>query len=241
MRTAEPPTPESKAVRAYLHDLEADIFKYLAAKSLLVGEDSPDLVAVIFKTTDLVQHKFWAYFDPESFGLTGTAESEVLGQVIPGTYEQLDVLLGELLEATDPETSVIVLSDHGAGPWLPGGFGGIVKEYIQKSFHSDYSGNHRLNGMAAFSGPSFRFTEDALNAWGEDVTPTILHAFGLPSANDMGGRTLVETFTERTLGDESLATVVSYGPPPPLVEFETIEAKTDEEMLERLKTLGYVE
>jgi len=234
-------TEENKRIKAYLHDLEADIFKYLAAKSLLAAEDPPDLVAIVFKVTDLVQHKFWGFFDPQSFGLNSTPESEVMGQVIPGTYEQLDVLLGDLLDTSGPETSVIVLSDHGAGPWVSGGIGGFVKTFIQRSFHPDYSGNHRLNGMASFSGPKFRSSDVSLDAWGEDIAPTILYYFGLPVADDMTGRALVSVFDESVRDNRQLATVTSYGAPSELVDPGASGSETDEQILERLKSLGYVE
>ena len=234
-------TEENKRIRAYLHDLQADIFKYLVAKSFLAAEDPPNLVAVVFMTTDLVQHKFWGFFDPQSYGLNSTPESEVVGQVIPGAYEQLDVLLGELIETSGPETSVIVLSDHGAGPWVAGGIGGFVKKFIQRSIHPDYSGNHRLNGMASFSGPMFRSNDVLLEAWGEDIAPTILTFFGLPVADDMVGRPLVEVFDEGIRSERPLAPVTSYGPPSQLVDPETGGSETDEEMLERLKSLGYVQ
>ncbi len=205
-------TEENKRIRAYLHDLRADIFKYLAAKSLLVAEDPPSLLAVVFMTSDLVQHKFWGFFDPQSFGLNSTPESEVLGQVIPGAYEQLDLLLGELIETAGSETSVIVLSDHGAGPWVAGGIGGFVKKFIQRSFHPDYSGNHRLNGMASFSGPMFRSSDVPLEAWGEDIAPTILKFFGLPVADDMGTDLGIgmSVLMKSIRGEESLSQVSSY-------------------------------
>ena len=52
-----------------------------------------------------------------SFAVTGTdGEARTLRNAIPGVYEAVDGALGEILEATGPETVVMVVSDHGFGP-----------------------------------------------------------------------------------------------------------------------------
>lgn len=72
-----------------------------------------------------------------------------------------------------------------------------------------------------------------------DITPTVLYAVGLPVARDMAGRPLVELFG----GERAPQWVDTYesgraGRSATDVEDEATEA--DDEMLERLRALGYV-
>ncbi len=69
-----------------------------------------------------------------------------------------------------------------------------------------------------------------------DLTPTVLYALGLPVARDMAGRPLVGLFS----APREVEWVASYETPgeqPPAGE----EDPADEEYLERLRALGYVD
>lgn len=81
----------------------------------LAGAEATDLFMTVFGSTDHVQHNFWSARHQGAQG----AEVE---DVIDFTYERVDREIGRLLdERADAETTVIVLSDHGAGP-CKGGF-----------------------------------------------------------------------------------------------------------------------
>lgn len=81
----------------------------------LAGAEPTDLFMTVFGTTDHVQHNFW------SARRQGGGGTEV-DDVIHFTYERVDREIGHLLdECADAQTTVIVLSDHGAGP-CKGGF-----------------------------------------------------------------------------------------------------------------------
>lgn len=76
-----------------------------------------DLFTIVFMATDEVQHTFWHCLDaPE-----GSPEASYR-HAIRNVYQRIDQAIGAFLEqiATDDdkrETTVIVLSDHGAGPF----------------------------------------------------------------------------------------------------------------------------
>ena len=75
-----------------------------------------DLLSVIFYEPDRVQHFFWQH-------LTGTGPPEVAPAVIEeiasharAIYRDLDVAVGELRQASGPDTVTFIISDHGFGP-----------------------------------------------------------------------------------------------------------------------------
>jgi len=80
-----------------------------------------DLVMVHLFAVDQVQHYFRHYMDP-AHPLHDPEGARLLGGVIEEIYRTADDLVGELLADLPPETPLVVLSDHGAGPlssrWL---------------------------------------------------------------------------------------------------------------------------
>jgi len=71
------------------------------------------VVTTVFDTTDRVQHMFYRYLDPThpaNAGKDTTRHADAIGQV----YERMDRILGRLLPLTaDPDTVLMVISDHG--------------------------------------------------------------------------------------------------------------------------------
>ena len=63
---------------------------------------------------DSTQHLFWKYHQPESFGEIPRKDLDRYGGVVTQAYEQSDRALGQMLAAAGPDTSVMVISDHGA-------------------------------------------------------------------------------------------------------------------------------
>jgi hypothetical protein len=72
-----------------------------------------------------------------------------------------------------------------------------------------------------------------------DVAPTILHALGIPVANDLDGRVVEALFAPGTLATRPVRSVESYG-----LKGASSSPRggqpLDEEMIERLRSLGYV-
>jgi len=59
-------------------------------------------------------------------------------------------------------------------------------------------GNHRLYGIFLAYGPGIKKGHKIENAKIYDITPTILHIFGLPIPNDVDGKVLTEIFEENS-------------------------------------------
>jgi predicted AlkP superfamily phosphohydrolase/phosphomutase len=81
----------------------------------MLENDAYDLFVVVFGATDRAQHDFWRHFDP-GFPTHDPAEADRFGSVILEVYQEADRAVGRLLEAVPEETTVLVMSDHGAGP-----------------------------------------------------------------------------------------------------------------------------
>jgi len=70
------------------------------------------VVACWFQTTDSIQHMFFRYLDKEHPALAcgQTAKS---AQVIEDLYQQMDDLLGRIMEKLGSRDELVVMSDHG--------------------------------------------------------------------------------------------------------------------------------
>jgi len=92
----------------------------LATLETLAARSSADFVAVYFSGIDVVQHVTWKHMDPayEPFPDEGPRE-EAFSGVIPAYYRFADRLLARVLELAPDDATVIVVSDHGAGPMEP--------------------------------------------------------------------------------------------------------------------------
>jgi predicted AlkP superfamily phosphohydrolase/phosphomutase len=71
-----------------------------------------------------------------------------------------------------------------------------------------------------------------------DVPPTVLYAIGLPVAEDFAGRARTEIFTEAFRSAHPLQTVPTWGKP---AEGENRASDVDEELVDQLRALGYIE
>ncbi|MFB3881425.1 MAG: alkaline phosphatase family protein [Armatimonadota bacterium] len=87
----------------------------LAAALHLMRAREWDFFMVVFSAVDSVQHCFWKYMDPDSAGATDE-ERRRFADAIPSTYVAMDHAIGRIREALPADTTVIVMSDHGAGP-----------------------------------------------------------------------------------------------------------------------------
>jgi predicted AlkP superfamily phosphohydrolase/phosphomutase len=73
----------------------------------------PDFFMVVYRATDVVQHIFWKYYDPNHPLHPG--KSDGLETAIYEVYKEVDTAVGRITKTLDDDTSVIVISDHGAG------------------------------------------------------------------------------------------------------------------------------
>lgn len=74
-----------------------------------------DFFMTIFGALDVVQHAYWQYTD-QGFTSISQEDRKRYGHVIRDMYMEMDSVLGELLSQLPGDTSVMLMSDHGAGP-----------------------------------------------------------------------------------------------------------------------------
>jgi predicted AlkP superfamily phosphohydrolase/phosphomutase len=252
-KDGQPPSLDFLVYDRFIRAWSRDRFYLDAAERTLNDGPLPETFFLYLRGTDDVQHGFWKFMEPEAFKprvgadgkpVAGTvdvpaADVAAFGKVIERYWQWTDEEVGKLLAhyAKTPPI-VIVCSDHGAGPAV-GENGVDVPEYLH------LSGSHRIDGVVLASGPGIRRSKDAkgveiAGATIYDIAPTILHALGLPLGRDMDGKVLTGVFEEplATRADEWVdthdAARPSAAPAPALPE------NVDEQMLEHLRSLGYI-
>ena len=88
-------------------DVHLDIYEFLVKKY------RPYFTSFYLNQIDALSHRFWRYYEPHLFRDVTEAEVEQYGDMIPRTYETADRAIGRLMELTDKDTLIVILSDHG--------------------------------------------------------------------------------------------------------------------------------
>jgi phosphatidylserine decarboxylase len=142
------------------------------------------------------------------------SDLEARRTVLARTYTALDRLLARLMEL--PDRSVVLVA------W-PGRIGGASP------------GRLAVSGPGAAEAPA-----DPAPARLEDVAPTILFGLGAPVSGELAGRARTDLFSAAINARSPLRMVETWGrrgaPPRPVEAGRAL----DEEMRERLRSLGYV-
>jgi predicted AlkP superfamily phosphohydrolase/phosphomutase len=102
------------------------------------------------------------------------------------------------------------------------------------------SGTHgrKTPGIFIAAGPDIDLHTEPKNLRVIDVPPTVLYAIGLPVADDFAGRARTEIFTEAFRNAHPLQTIPTWGKP---TEGENRASAVDEELVDQLRALGYIE
>jgi len=72
-----------------------------------------DLFMITFYVLDVIQHHFWKFYDPSHPQYRDHGKYR---DVIPEFYKKVDSAIGEIIKGLDEDTTIFVVSDHGAGP-----------------------------------------------------------------------------------------------------------------------------
>jgi predicted AlkP superfamily phosphohydrolase/phosphomutase len=75
-----------------------------------------DLLVGVIESTDRVQHMMWRLMDP-AHPMYDPALAAKYGDSIQRVYRRADQFVGEVLERIDPNTTVLIVSDHGFHSW----------------------------------------------------------------------------------------------------------------------------
>jgi predicted AlkP superfamily phosphohydrolase/phosphomutase len=214
-----------------IHDLRwiyaADLTFYRVGLELY-RKKHPDFFTVYFRGVDEVSHVYWDIDLNRSFSPPLTeAELSWLKTLIPNYYVFTDRMIGDFLKEAGKNTDVVVCSDHG----FMGGGGGVMA--------------HKLDGMIFMMGPHVEKGGNISGATVLDVTPTILAMFGLPVARDMDGRPipggLQPALVKRMERETRLQTYETARAPGEGEAAEPVSSPVDQELRERLRSLGYIQ
>lgn len=74
------------------------------------------ILLAYFESPDIIQHMFWRFLDPQH-PLYEKEAPEEFKKIIPEWYQAMDEILGNVLAKLQPQDIVLVLSDHGFGPF----------------------------------------------------------------------------------------------------------------------------
>lgn len=159
-----------------------------AATHLMETDPDWDFMAVYYRAVDEISHHFMHYHPPQMEGIPDD-DFDIYQHVVNGTYRAHDMMLQRLLQLAGPDTTVILVSDHG-----------FHSDHLRPKFTPRVPAGitvwHRDQGVLMAKGPDIKPDSQVYGARLLDIAPTILHAFGLPVGDDMEGRVLTELFKE---------------------------------------------
>ena len=99
----------------FLRGILRDLNRRAAAARHLWQRSRWDLFVAVFNESDTVQHGLWHAWDPTHPRHTEQL-AEQFGDAFARVYRRLDEEVGWYREQLGPEDTLIVMSDHGAGP-----------------------------------------------------------------------------------------------------------------------------
>ena len=201
-----------------------------AATHLLSSDPDWDFCAVYYRTIDEISHVFMPYHPPQMAGIPA-ADFEMYRHVVTGIYRLHDMFLERLVQLAGPDAAVMVVSDHG-----------FHSDHLRPKFTPRVPAGitvwHRPQGVFAAAGPGFTHDGLVFGARLLDVTPTILHWFGLPVGADMEGRVLEEAFDRRV----AVATVPTHERSATRDRVRAgLDEAADKALLEQFVALGYID
>lgn len=91
-------------------DLRMQTFAYLRER------EKPDFAMMVFNGTDTISHALWKFMD-SSHPLYDPQKAQKYGNAIRDYYQHIDSLLACVVESLDDDTNLIIMSDHGFGPF----------------------------------------------------------------------------------------------------------------------------
>jgi type I phosphodiesterase/nucleotide pyrophosphatase len=184
---------------------------HLAAARQLRGASPPDLETVYLPGLDIVTM--------QQLGDAPASDLAVLDAKLGAVREQyrfVDRLVGEELTTLGPSGVLVLVGDPGR----------LARGSAQDAL-----------GLLALVGPPV--ARGDLGVVSErDVAPTVLHLLGVPKSRELEGQVLETALAESFRKDHPLRAVDTYGRRPPS---RPADSAFDKDVLEQLKSLGYIQ
>lgn len=193
-----------------------------------------NFIGLYLDTIDKASHYFMKFHPPQQKHISDY-DYNLFKDVMTGFYIYHDMMLDRLLDLMDENAHLMILSDHGFYSdhrrleTLP-------KDSMAPAFE------HSKFGMFCLKGPGIKKDERIYGASLIDITPTLLHLFGLPPAADMPGNILNQSFIDfkepERIPTWEIQDGKNWGE---LDESVKIDVWAAQEALQQLIALGYIE
>jgi predicted AlkP superfamily phosphohydrolase/phosphomutase len=255
---------ERKLMKQTLWSIQSDATFFEECRQLMPSHRA-DLNFVYLGGPDVVGHRFWRYYEPEKFRWPGDAAADArwkeispdsapleeilatkdgeksLALVIPSEYQWIDRMIGELVKAAGPDTTVIVCSDHG------------FHAFATDEPNAKFVTGHHLDsppGVIVAAGPCIRRggDVDAFLAGGElpslgsvlDVTPTLLALLGIPRSLEMPGQGMKTLLDGAARANADLPPIASHDEGFRAPSSTPLPPDMERNFQERFGNLGYI-
>ncbi|MEM1122604.1 MAG: alkaline phosphatase family protein, partial [Bacteroidota bacterium] len=175
--------PKNQKKLGGVRSIIAETATIQSAATYIAENEEWDLLAVYFDGIDHFGHGYMKFHPPKMDNIP-QKEFDMWNNIITAGYQFHDMILGRLMEIAGEDTTIMLISDHGFHPdhlrpkGLPQEPAGPAAE------HSPY-------GIVVMNGPGIKKDERIYGSSLLDITPTLLHMFGLPVGADMDGKVLV--------------------------------------------------
>jgi predicted AlkP superfamily phosphohydrolase/phosphomutase/tetratricopeptide (TPR) repeat protein len=203
------------------------------AATWILANEPWDFLAVYYNGIDHFCHAFMNFHPPRMESVP-EKQFEIYKDVVNGAYKFHDMMLERLLQLAGPDTTVVLLSDHGFHS------DHLRPRYMPKTGPGPATG-HRPIGVICMAGPHLRQDERIYGANLLDITPTVLTLLGLPIGEDMDGRVLVEAFEE----PPSIEKIPSWEDVPGECGMHPANLRMDpaaaQAMMQQFVALGYIQ
>jgi predicted AlkP superfamily phosphohydrolase/phosphomutase len=198
-------------------------------------EIEPEMLFVHFQGLDWAAHQFLYFHQPELYeemGWSSEVQQEMEAQLsayrgtVVAFYHYMDEVLGRLLAVRSPATGVILLSDHGFEP---------DHDHLIPGYHDEAP-----PGILVINGPGIRRDHRLEGASVYDIFPTLMASFELPVAEDLAGQVQKDVFCPEAWAASHQTTVASYQGGERFVPAVAKPPGLNQELLDQLKSLGYL-
>ncbi len=199
----------------------------------LFENGQPPFFAIYYPLVDSVGHLFIKEMPPRLSGVTPQDYAK-FKDVVVKAYQLQDRMIGDYLKRMEPNTVVIIVSDHGfiSGPER--------EAVVFRKGDIWAEGFHKINGVFILYGkdvkPGAISTKSVY-----DIAPTILYLLGFPIPEDMSGKPITGAFTNDFIQRFDIRNINTYETINPIKERKLLQVSTDDEKIKKnLQALGYI-
>lgn len=204
-----------------------------AAATHLMRNTEWNFMAIYYDLIDHFCHAFMKFHPPK---LEQVPQNlfDIYKDNIQGAYKFQDMMLERIMDLTDEDTTIIVMSDHG----YESGNKRLLK---MPKYQAAPALEHRQFGIFVAAGPNIKKNEKIFGLGLVDVAPTILHLFNLPVGKDMDGKVALDIFESASpprfidSWDTQPGDFGEHG------QTQSQNALDDEDTLKQLVELGYID